>query len=276
LPLEVDSGGAKLKACTNCRGNLADFVEMCPYCGVAQPVLQVGPTPGSWPQPLQSNKAIASLVCGVLFMCAPASIAAIILGHLALADIKRRAGQMAGRGMALAGLVLGYAGVGLTALYFLFMFFMVRNMFSRDVPANETAAIDMMKTYKSALKTYAEKCPAQGYPASLTALGPGSGDCTRANLIKDSRLIRATPVHKGYMFEYRPAVNGTDRVTVFAMVARPMIPGNTGRRFFYEDESGVLREAYNQNIGPNSQPLGSSARPASQDDDQPEEPGAEN
>lgn len=249
---------------------------MCPYCGAAQPAAQIGPPPGGWQQPAQSNKAIASLVCGVLFMCAPASIAAIILGHLALADIKRTAGQMAGRGMAIAGLLLGYAGIGLTAVYFLFTFFMVRNIFSRDVPANETAAIETMQTYESALQAYAEKCPAQGYPASLGALGPGSGDCTRANLIKDARLVAATPVRKGYVFEYRPGVNGPDRVTVFVMVARPMIPGNTGKRFFYEDESGVLRAAYNQNIGPKSQPLGSSTRPAEEDDDEPAEPGAQN
>jgi Domain of unknown function (DUF4190) len=266
-----------LKACTNCRGNLADFVETCPYCGVAQPVAQGGLPQGVWQQPTQSNKAIASLVCGVLFMCAPASVAAIILGHLALVDIKRTAGRMAGRGMAIAGLVLGYVGIGLTALYFVFMVFLFRNMFSGDVPANEAAAIDTMKSYQTALKAYAEKCPAQGYPATLTPLGPGPGDCTRANLIKDSRLTTGEPARKGYMFDYRPGVNGTDRVTVFVLVARPIVPGNTGKRFFYVDEGGVLREAYTQNIGPNSPALGSSARPASEaDDEPPDEPGNQN
>jgi hypothetical protein len=243
---------------------------------VAQPIPQAGLPQGGW-QPAQSNKAIASLVCGVLFMCAPASIAAIVLGHLALVDIKRGAGRMVGRGMAIAGLTLGYVGIGLTALYAVFMVFVIRNTFSRDIPANETAAIDTMKSYETALKAYAEKCPAQGYPATLTSLGPGPGDCTRANLIKDVRLATAAPVRKGYMFEYRPGENGTDRVTVFVIVARPMIPGNTGKRFFYADESGVLRVAYTQNIGPNTPPLESSAQPATQDaDDASDEPGSQN
>jgi len=80
-------------------------------------VTQPGVPHGGWPTaPQNSNKAIASLVCGVLFMCAPASIAAIIIGHLALVDIKRTAGRMAGRGMAIAGLVLGYAGLALTTI----------------------------------------------------------------------------------------------------------------------------------------------------------------
>jgi hypothetical protein len=45
-------------------------------------------------------------VCGVLFLCAPASIAAIVLGHLAVADIKHSANRITGHGMAVAGLVM--------------------------------------------------------------------------------------------------------------------------------------------------------------------------
>lgn len=170
--------------------------------------------------------------------------------------------------MAIAGLVLGYAGLGLTVLYFVFVFFVVRNTFSGDVPANETAAIDTMKTFETALKAYAEKCPAQGYPETLTSLGPGPGDCKRANLIKDAKLATAAPLRKGYMFEYHPGLNGTERVMVFALVARPIVPGRTGKRFFYGDEGGVLREAYSQNIGPNSPALGTADQAPSQDEEE--------
>jgi Domain of unknown function (DUF4190) len=247
---------------------------MCPYCGVAQPVPQAGLPEGGWQAPQNSNKAIASLVCGVLFMCAPASIAAIILGHLALLDIKRTAGRMAGKGMAIAGLTLGYAGLTLTTVYIAFVVFMVRNTFSRNIPMNENTAIDTMRTYGTALKAYAAKCPAQGYPATLTPLGPGSGDCTHANLISDPRLVAAAPVRKGYMYEYRPSVDGTDRVTFFALIARPIVPGSTGRRFFYLDEAGVIREASSQNVGPNSPALGTpSGVPDDPDDDEPDNPG---
>ena len=212
-------------------------------------------------------------MCGVLFMCAPASIAAIILGHLALVDIKRTAGRMAGKGMAIAGLTLGYVGLGLTTIYILFVTFMVRNTFSRDVPANEAAAIETMRTYETALKAYAEKCPAQGYPATLSPLGPGRGDCTRANLIHNPRLLGGAPVYKGYMFEYRPGVHGKEQVTVFALVARPIMPGSTGKRFFYLDEAGVIREAASQIIGPNSPPVGESVAPADDQDDEQDKSG---
>ena len=58
-----------------------------------------------------SGKAIASLVCGVFFFILPASIAAVVLGHLSLSEIKKSAGRVQGQGLAIAGLVLGYMGL---------------------------------------------------------------------------------------------------------------------------------------------------------------------
>lgn len=68
------------------------------------------------PQMPANGLAVASLACGVcqIFAWGVGSIAAIILGHLARRQI-RRTGQR-GAKMALAGLVLGYAGLILTIL----------------------------------------------------------------------------------------------------------------------------------------------------------------
>ena len=59
--------------------------------------------------------AIVSLVTGVLFI----SLVAIITGHIALSQIKKT--QEKGRGLAIAGLVLGYAGIVLGILFFAFL-----------------------------------------------------------------------------------------------------------------------------------------------------------
>ena len=252
-----------MKQCTNCRGNLADFVPLCPYCGVSQPVPQMAMVQQAPPQ--SSNKAIASLVCGVLFLCAPASIAAIILGHLALVDIKRSANRMTGHGLAIAGLVMGYLGIALTTIYVVFMVFMFRTTLSRDVPANETAAIATMRTYNQALKAYATKCPQQGYPATLLPLGPGPGNCAHANLT-DARLAVPVPVRRGYMFQYTPGANGSEQIRVFALVARPVQPNLTGKRFFFLDEEGVIRQADSQIIGPRSDPVDAVDAPVSEQD----------
>lgn len=68
--------------------------------------------------------AIASLVCGILsWVCVGllAAIPAVITGHMALGRIKRSAGTLAGRGMAIAGLILGYTSiVAMTVLLILF------------------------------------------------------------------------------------------------------------------------------------------------------------
>jgi len=67
-----------------------------------------------------SGLAIASLVCGIVgatlcYFCALGGIPAVICGHMALSRIRNAPG-MQGRGMALAGLILGYVWIGLTAL----------------------------------------------------------------------------------------------------------------------------------------------------------------
>ena len=61
-----------------------------------------------------SNLAIISLVSGILgWTILPwvASLVAIVTGHMARAEIRRSAGTMEGDGLAVAGLVLGYAMV---------------------------------------------------------------------------------------------------------------------------------------------------------------------
>jgi hypothetical protein len=258
-----------LKQCTNCRGSLADFVAICPYCGVSQPVPQLAMAQPAWGAPPQnSNKAIASLVCGVLLCFGLfTNIPAIILGHLALTDIKRSGGRMAGKGLAIAGLVTGYIGIALSTAYLIFIVFAVRSTMGRGIPTNEAAAITSMRAYDQALKSYAEKCPQQGYPATLIPLGPGAGDCKHSNLV-DVRLAASVPVRQGYLYQYSTGVTGPEKITAFALVARPVTPGMSGTRFFYLDESGVIRESATQNIGPNSKPLGGTEASADGEDDE--------
>ena len=77
-----------------------------PYQGGYYPVVS-NPT---------SGLAIGALVCGIaeIFTLGLASIPAVILGHLARQNI-RKTGER-GDGMAIAGLVLGYLGIGIWTL----------------------------------------------------------------------------------------------------------------------------------------------------------------
>jgi hypothetical protein len=63
--------------------------------------------------------AIAALVLGLVWLWGICSILAVIFGHLAMGQIDASQGRQSGRGMALAGTILGYVGLGLTALILL-------------------------------------------------------------------------------------------------------------------------------------------------------------
>ena len=84
------------------------------------------PAPYSAPAPGKptSSMAIISLVAGILgWTLAPwlGSVVAIITGHMARAEIRRSQGAIEGDGLAITGLVLGWASIVLTILVVLAM-----------------------------------------------------------------------------------------------------------------------------------------------------------
>jgi Domain of unknown function (DUF4190) len=79
---------------------------------------------GAAPMPPQSANgfAIASLTLGIACLCTGrCAIPAVICGHIALAQINRSGGMQQGRGMAIAGLVLGYIFLAFIVLYIAFI-----------------------------------------------------------------------------------------------------------------------------------------------------------
>lgn len=79
--------------------------------------------------------AIASLVCGILGLCTGiVSIVAVIFGHISLGQIKRSGNMEQGRGMAIAGLILGYIGIAGWLAYIIF-FVAVLMIFPSSAPA---------------------------------------------------------------------------------------------------------------------------------------------
>jgi hypothetical protein len=61
--------------------------------------------------PPTSGMAIASLVLGLLWLCGIGSLLATIFGAVAISQISRSNGAISGKGLALAGLVLGILGL---------------------------------------------------------------------------------------------------------------------------------------------------------------------
>jgi hypothetical protein len=70
------------------------------------------------PRPTHTNGfAIASLVLGILWLSWIGSIMALVFGHVSKAQIEASGGTQGGGGLATAGFVLGWIGIGFLALY---------------------------------------------------------------------------------------------------------------------------------------------------------------
>ncbi len=251
--------------CPYCGEMLADGSQFCARCGnrlvsataVAGAPGGVGtPAAGYAPTGVQttSGKAIASLILGILVFIPFSAVAAIILGHLALSEIKKSAGRLKGQGLATAGLILGYAEIALIPVILIIAAIAIPNLLRAKMAANEASSVGAMRTYSMAIFSYAEKCPQQGYPVSTEKLGPGAGDCDSANLI--DRVLATNPSRNGYVFHYEPgAPDATGRVMSYTITADPIQQNTTGIRHFFLDESGVIRVESGHAASAESTPL---------------------
>ena len=63
-------------------------------------------------QPKTNGLAVASLVLGIIWIYWIGSVLALIFGYTAKGQIDRSNGMQSGRGLAIAGIVLGWVGIG--------------------------------------------------------------------------------------------------------------------------------------------------------------------
>lgn len=227
--------------CAACGNSMAEGERFCRVCGrdSAQEgaPAAVAATPYATPVPTvpvaTSGKAIGSLVCGLLFFFFPASIVAVVLGHIALSEIKKSGGRIGGHGLAIAGLVLGYAGIVFIPFILIIAAIAIPNLLHARVAANEASAVASVRMLANAEINYASNHADAGFTCSLA-------DLSRDNLIADDL---ASGRKTGYTFELancssEPAGGAN---TKFQVVAYPQSPNQSGRRAFCSDESQVIR-----------------------------------
>jgi uncharacterized protein DUF4190 len=84
--------------------------EQPPAYGYAPPSYPMYGQPVAAPMPTKtSGWAIASLICSIVGV----SLLGVIFGHIALNEIKKSNGMVEGHGLALAGVIIGYVGLGI-------------------------------------------------------------------------------------------------------------------------------------------------------------------
>ena len=261
--------------CHNCGTTNPDSGQFCSTCGspltaaaAVRPTTGPGAVGGSsfaTPPPLDGNpptsgKAIASLVCGIFTFFLPASIAAVILGHLSLSEIRRSAGRLGGRGLATTGLVLGYLGLMVLPVMIVAAI-AIPNLLRARMAANEASAVGSLRVIETAAISYDSQFE-NGFPSSLEVLGGvpgGASTCNHASLI-DGPL--ASGRKSGYVFTYTPVFPGNSAAPVispkaaakgctsggasgFTVNAEPVQRGTTGARSFFADQTGVIRFSSN-------------------------------
>ena len=241
--------------CATCGNVLAPGSPLCPRCQTSVP--QASPAAPAWGPPADaktSGLATCSLILGILFFIFPAAILAIILGHISRAQIRDSAGRIKGAGMAMAGLILGYAGVTVIPVILLIAV-AIPNLLRSVRGANEAIAVGSLRTLNVAAISYYSTYD-HGYPPALENLGPpsaGRENEKRANLI-DPTL--ATGTKSGYLFVYRAVrLKGSTYPLEYTISADPAVAGTTGMRHFFTDQTGVIRFERDRTATANSPPL---------------------
>ena len=237
--------------CSRCGQAMPEGATLCSNCG-QQTALTSAPLtglssqtsaglPGSPAPQRTSGMAIASLIFGILFLFFPLSIPAVVFGHIALSQIKRSAGKLGGRGIAIAGLVLGYLGIAMIPLILIIAAIAIPNLLRARMAANEGLAAGTVRSINSAQVTYRATYPAIGYARDLASLG-GAEPCTpsqaTACLIENKiALATVAPGLHGYIFATIVSGDGSQ----YLVTAVPEAPNQTGRRSFCSTEDGVVR-----------------------------------
>lgn len=109
--------------------------------------------------------------------------------------------------------------------------------------ANETSAASALRTICTSIVAYQTSFQI-GFPPTLGSLGPGAGGTptSAAAQLIDSNLASGT--RGGYQFVYVAVdTNGDGQMDSFTINANPTNAGITGNKYFFADQTNVIRFA---------------------------------
>jgi type IV pilus assembly protein PilA len=130
----------------------------------------------------------------------------------------------------------------------------IPNYITSKLRANEAGAVQNLRTITTANVVYSTTYQI-GYSPDLPTLGGNATapTVTAAGLI-DS--ILASGAKSGYNYSYSVvSTDGNGQVTSYVIFAGPQIFGTTGVRYFYTDETAVIRFNPTTQAGPSDPPI---------------------
>jgi len=114
----------------------------------------------------------------------------------------------------------------------------IPNLLRSKISANEASAVGSLRTLNSACVNYSTIWGI-GFPVGLANLGPAkSATASSADLI-DSLLAGGTK--SGYAFIYVAGAPSGGKVSTYSISANPVAFNRTGTRYFFSDQTGVIR-----------------------------------
>ena len=119
----------------------------------------------------------------------------------------------------------------------------IPNLLRSKMAANESSSVGSLRTLNTACVTYSSTYGV-GYPTALAQLGPcGAAGCVPTTALADLvDSVLSAGVKSGYKFTYAsPGSSGGAAGTTYNINANPVTVGSTGQRYFYTNESAVIR-----------------------------------
>lgn len=123
----------------------------------------------------------------------------------------------------------------------------IPNLMASRMAANESSAAQECRNITTAQVVYSTQYNI-GFSAALVNLGDaggcGAGSVTSTNACLIDGVL-ASGTKSGYAFTYAPlSPDAATHYQAFSLNADPQSPGHSGRRYFFTDQTAVIRTNY--------------------------------
>lgn len=167
-----------------------------------------------------SGLAVGSMICGILGLifwlpCLPA----VILGHMGLSNIKKSAGALKGRGMAITGLVTGYLMIAAIPIFLILLSMTIPAMNRVQSRAKEMKMIVEAKHLMMGIQNYAADHEGHLPPTLETLVEEGL--VMNESLLFDSRI----PAGQGWEYLGAGIKDTAYRKTLILTTLKTVSPG---------------------------------------------------
>ena len=123
----------------------------------------------------------------------------------------------------------------------------IPNLLRSKMAANEASAVGSLRTLNTASVSFSTTYG--NYPTALTDLGPSTSPTSTAADLIDSALVTGTK--SGYVFSF----TSPSPYQQYSIIASPVTVNVTGQRYFYTDQTGVIRYNLTTTATSTDQPL---------------------